>query len=184
MGDSACLGRPCLAVPPGASLLLICDHGEIERLIATVDVERAVEVSGAAKRESEKDRSDERPIPANDYPVDLHQPADRRMRPFGISEAEEAEMKLSIAISAALIIGFATATTEKASAVVYCQYVEYPAGCVVRPGVAVPPTARKIPSSINARTSGFILRQDLFDRNNPNNLRSDWPGPPAQPGQF
>src|SRR5271166_2609424 len=24
-----------------------------------------------------------------------------------------------------------------------------------------------------------ILRQDLFDRNDPNNLRSDWPGPPA-----
>jgi hypothetical protein len=31
---------------------------------------------------------------------------------------------------------------------------------------------------------GFILRQDLFDRLDPNNLRSDWPGPPAQPGQF
>jgi hypothetical protein len=36
----------------------------------------------------------------------------------------------------------------------------------------------------NPRPAGFILRQDLFDRNNPNNLRSDWPGPPAQPGQF
>ena len=43
---------------------------------------------------------------------------------------------------------------------------------------------RKIPPSIDARTGGFILRQDLFDRNNPNNLRSDWPAPPAQPGQF
>ena len=32
--------------------------------------------------------------------------------------------------------------------------------------------------------SGFILRQDLFDRQNPNNIRSDWPAPPAQPGQF
>jgi hypothetical protein len=31
---------------------------------------------------------------------------------------------------------------------------------------------------------GFVCRQDLFDRNNRNNLRSDWPGPPAQPGQF
>jgi hypothetical protein len=30
----------------------------------------------------------------------------------------------------------------------------------------------------------LILRQDLFDRNNPNNLRSDWPGPPAMPAQF
>jgi hypothetical protein len=29
-----------------------------------------------------------------------------------------------------------------------------------------------------------VLRQDLFDRNDPNNLRSDWPGPPAQPGQY
>jgi hypothetical protein len=40
MGDAAFLGRPCLAGPPGASLLLICDYGEIERLMATVDVER------------------------------------------------------------------------------------------------------------------------------------------------
>ena len=95
-------------------------------------------------------------------------------------------MKLSIALSASLIIGFATASTEKASAAVYCQYIEYPAGCVVRSGVAVPPATnvRKISPSIDARTSGFILRQDLFDRNNPNNLRSDWPNPPAQPGQF
>ena len=48
-------------------------------------------------------------------------------------------MKLSIAISALLIIGFVAASTEKASAVVYCQYVEYPAGCVVRPGVVLQP---------------------------------------------
>lgn len=48
-------------------------------------------------------------------------------------------MKLSIAISALLIIGFVAASTEKASAVVYCQYVEYPAGCVVKPGVVLRP---------------------------------------------
>jgi hypothetical protein len=48
-------------------------------------------------------------------------------------------MKLSIAISALLITGFIAASTEKASAVVYCQYVEYPAGCVVRPGVVLRP---------------------------------------------
>jgi hypothetical protein len=108
------------------------------------------------------------------------------MRSFRISETEEAEMKLSIALSALLITGFVAASTEKASAVVYCQYIEYPAGCVVRPGVVVAPThdVRKIPPSIDAPTSGFILRQDLFDRNNPNNLRSDWHSPPAQPGQF
>jgi hypothetical protein len=28
-----------------------------------------------------------------------------------------------------------------------------------------------------------VLRQDLFDRNDPNNLRSDYHGPPRQPGQ-
>ena len=44
--------------------------------------------------------------------------------------------------------------------------------------------ARKIPPPIDTPKGGFILRQDLFDRNNPNNLRSDWPSPPAQPGQF
>jgi hypothetical protein len=43
---------------------------------------------------------------------------------------------------------------------------------------------RKIPPVIDTPRSGFVLRQDLFDRNNPNNLRSDWPAPPAQPGQF
>ena len=48
-------------------------------------------------------------------------------------------MKLSIALSALLITGFVAASTEPASAVVYCQYVEYPAGCVVRPGVVLRP---------------------------------------------
>ena len=28
----------------------------------------------------------------------------------------------------------------------------------------------------------FILRQDLFDPNNPNNLRRDWPRPTGLPG--
>ena len=48
-------------------------------------------------------------------------------------------MKLSITLSLLLIAGFVTASTEKASAVVYCQYVEYPAGCVVRAGVVLRP---------------------------------------------
>src|SRR6202790_2956155 len=43
-----------------------------------------------------------------------------------ISDTEEAEMKASIALSALLITGFVAASTEKASAVVYCQYIEYP----------------------------------------------------------
>jgi hypothetical protein len=48
-------------------------------------------------------------------------------------------MKRLIAISALLIAGFVAASPERASAVVYCQYVEYPAGCVVRPGVVLRP---------------------------------------------
>ncbi|WP_081851569.1 hypothetical protein [Bradyrhizobium sp. URHD0069] len=49
-------------------------------------------------------------------------------------------MKLPIAFSALLLIaGFVTASTEQAGAVVYCQYVSYPAGCVARPGVVLRP---------------------------------------------
>ena len=50
-------------------------------------------------------------------------------------------MRLSIALAAAalLITGFVAASTEKASAVVYCQYVDYPANCVVRSGVVLRP---------------------------------------------
>jgi hypothetical protein len=50
--------------------------------------------------------------------------------------------------------------------------------------VAKAHAVRKSPPVINTLRGGFILRQDLFDRNNPNNLRSDWPSPPAQPGQY
>jgi hypothetical protein len=51
---------------------------------------------------------------------------------------------------------------------------------------AVPsqPARRTVsPPPADIRPSG-IVRQDLFDRNNPNNRRSDYPAPPAQPGQF
>ena len=48
-------------------------------------------------------------------------------------------MKVSIALSALLITGFMAASTERASAVVYCQYVAYPGGCIVRPGVVLRP---------------------------------------------
>jgi hypothetical protein len=94
-------------------------------------------------------------------------------------------MKHSIALSASLIIGLLAGSTGSANAVVYCQYTFYPAGCVARPGIVAAPVqdARRIPPSTDARLSGLIW-QDLFDRNNPNNLRSDWPGPPAQPGPF
>ncbi len=48
-------------------------------------------------------------------------------------------MKFSIALSVLLMTGFMAATTERASAVVYCQYVAYPTGCIVRPGVVLRP---------------------------------------------
>ena len=50
-------------------------------------------------------------------------------------------MKLSIALAATALMatGFMTAGTEKAAAVVYCTYVGYPAGCIVRPGVVLRP---------------------------------------------
>ena len=47
-------------------------------------------------------------------------------------------MKL-LALSSLLIGGLLTASTEEASAVVYCQYINYPVGCVVRPGVVLRP---------------------------------------------
>ena len=50
-------------------------------------------------------------------------------------------MKHSIALAAALLTtGFVAAGTRDAgAAVVYCQYVDYPAGCVVRAGVVLRP---------------------------------------------
>jgi hypothetical protein len=47
-------------------------------------------------------------------------------------------MKLMVALSV-LIAGCVAASTEEASAVVYCQYVNYPVGCAVRPGVVLRP---------------------------------------------
>ena len=49
-------------------------------------------------------------------------------------------MKSSIALAVVLLItGFVAASPREARAVVYCQYVDYPAGCVVRPGVVLRP---------------------------------------------
>jgi hypothetical protein len=48
-------------------------------------------------------------------------------------------MKLSVALLALSIGGFVVASTEGADAAVYCQYVNYPVGCVVRPGVVLRP---------------------------------------------
>ena len=48
-------------------------------------------------------------------------------------------MKLSITLSALLAAGFMAGSAERAAAVVYCQYVSYPAGCVARAGVVLRP---------------------------------------------
>lgn len=48
-------------------------------------------------------------------------------------------MKRSIGLSTLLITGFVVISSEQANAVVYCQYVAYPVGCVVRPGVVLRP---------------------------------------------
>lgn len=52
-----------------------------------------------------------------------------------------------------------------------------------RPVVIAHDAYRKPLPSVS-RKGQFILRQDLFDRRNPTDLRSDWPSPPAQPGQI
>ena len=49
-------------------------------------------------------------------------------------------MKLSIALAAAVLTtGFVAASTELASAVIYCSYVGFPVGCVARAGVVLRP---------------------------------------------
>jgi hypothetical protein len=48
-------------------------------------------------------------------------------------------MKLSVAFGALAATVLLAASTEEAGAVVYCQYVSYPAGCVARPGVVLRP---------------------------------------------
>jgi hypothetical protein len=46
----------------------------------------------------------------------------------------------SISVSALFAVGLAAATVETAdAAVVYCKYIGYPTGCVVRPGVVLVP---------------------------------------------
>ena len=52
---------------------------------------------------------------------------------------EEKQMNLKIATATLflLTIGMTASTTETANAVVYCQYISYPVGCVARPGVVL-----------------------------------------------
>lgn len=55
-----------------------------------------------------------------------------------------------------------------------------------RPSQTVSPIAKANSpglQAIAANRFGIVLRQDLFDRANPANVRPDWPAPPAQPAQ-
>jgi hypothetical protein len=72
-------------------------------------------------------------------------------------------MKFSITLSALLIAGFAAATTEPASAVIYCQYVDYPAGCIVRAGVVLRPR----PVARAVATPGVDAVGTLMNRGGP-----------------
>jgi len=66
-------------------------------------------------------------------------------------------MKIRIAVAsfAFLTIGFFTTNTDTANAVVYCQYVSYPAGCVARAGVVLRPrpVARAVRGSVTQGTA-------------------------------
>ena len=48
-------------------------------------------------------------------------------------------MRNALALSTLLMTAFMAASSEPANAVVYCQYVSYPVGCVVWPGVVLRP---------------------------------------------
>lgn len=49
-------------------------------------------------------------------------------------------MRKIVLSAVCLVTGFVAAGTEDArAAVVYCRYVDYPVGCIVRPGVVLRP---------------------------------------------
>ena len=74
-------------------------------------------------------------------------------------------MKLSITLSTLLIAGFVAASTEEASAaVVYCKYIGYPVGCVVKPGVVLVarPVARAVTPGRPMNRGGPVNRVGRF----------------------
>ena len=67
-------------------------------------------------------------------------------------------MKYALTLFAVLVggIGAAVTTSSPANAVVYCQYINYPANCVVRPGMRLVarPGARPVArSAVRANAS-------------------------------
>ena len=54
-------------------------------------------------------------------------------------EIKMKKLWITSSASALLIAGFMAASTEPASAVIYCTYVGYPSGCIARAGVVLRP---------------------------------------------
>jgi hypothetical protein len=48
-------------------------------------------------------------------------------------------MRLTVIVFAVVSVAGLVSATDAANAAVYCQYIGYPAGCVVRPGVVLRP---------------------------------------------
>jgi hypothetical protein len=65
---------------------------------------------------------------------------------------------------------------------ILCAFV--PVVAVAQDGRPKPVVTTRKPPAPGDFVAPGVLRQDLFSRNNPNNLRHDYPSPPAQPGQF
>ncbi len=69
----------------------------------------------------------------------------------GVDEMKESDMRKpmpesvtrvtlsGLAVSALLAMGGVVINSGSASAVVYCQYIDYPPSCVARPGVVLAP---------------------------------------------
>ena len=65
------------------------------------------------------------------------------------------KIKIAVASFAFLTIGFVTTGADTANAVVYCQYISYPAGCVARAGVVLRPrpVARAVRGTVTQGTA-------------------------------
>lgn len=68
---------------------------------------------------------------------------------------ETMKTRITIASFILLTIGFMAAGTDTVNAMVYCEYVSYPAGCIVRRGVVLRPrpVARAVRGSVTHGTA-------------------------------
>jgi hypothetical protein len=90
-------------------------------------------------------------------------------------------MSMTRTVCLGLLAAMTIASTLAAGTTVFAKTARTKVAAAHDVGQVTPIKATPIVDSCRGT---FVCRQDLFDRNNPNNLRSDWPGPPAQPAQF